>query len=161
MSEISLSSRRESMVRNLTVGGDVVRVILACMKKDLKSAAHERVFTVLGVFVPVNFLILMSLFVLAGSNAPTVVVMQEHGCYARLFYTAMSRVHSFRLQQADALEAERLLQAGQVVAVVTIPADFDRSLEQNKSVQIAVKINNLNTILIDINLREKVYVLYS
>ncbi|MFL5663601.1 MAG: ABC transporter permease [Ktedonobacteraceae bacterium] len=125
--------------------GYTFRVILACMKKDIKTALTERVFTILGIFVPVNFLILMSLFVLAGSNAPIAVVMVDRGTYAQQFYNAMSHAHSFRLQQASAKEAQNLIETGQIVAVVTIPSDFDTRLQQNESVQVGVEINNLNT----------------
>jgi hypothetical protein len=38
-----------------------LRVIWACMKKDIKSALTERVFTIIGIFVPLNVLILLSL----------------------------------------------------------------------------------------------------
>ena len=82
-----------------------LRVILACMKKDVKSALTERVFTIIGVFVPVNVLILLSLFVLAGSHAPTAVVMNDTGPYAQQFYDAMDHAHSFQLQKANASEA--------------------------------------------------------
>lgn len=125
--------------------GYTLRVILACMKKDIKTALSERIFTILSVFVPVNFLILMSLFVLAGSNAPTAVVMGDRGPYAQQLYTAMSNAHSFRLQQASADEAHNLLQSGRIVAVVTIPPGFDARVQRNEPVQIGVEINNLNT----------------
>src|SRR5947209_6982480 len=90
--------------------GYTLRVILACMKKDIKIALRERMFTILGAFIPVNFLILMSLFVLAGSNAPTAVVMEDRGPYAQQFYNAMSHAHSFRLQQASVQEAHDLIE---------------------------------------------------
>ena len=122
-----------------------LRVIWACMKKDIKSALTERVFTIIGVFVPVNVLILLSLFVLAGSNAPTAVVMNDSGHYAQQFYNAMSHAHSFRLQQASATEAQNLIQEGKIVAVVTIPADFDTRIANNQPVSVGVEINNLNT----------------
>ena len=121
------------------------RVVWACMKKDIKTALSERIFTILGVFIPVNFLILMSLFVLAGSNAPTAVVMQDSGPYAQKFYDAMSHAHSFRLQQTTAQDARAMLQAGQIVAVVTVPTDFDSKIQQSEPVQVNVEINNLNT----------------
>ena len=35
-----------------------LRVIWACMKKDIRSALTERVFTIIGIFVPLNVLIL-------------------------------------------------------------------------------------------------------
>ena len=122
-----------------------LRVIWACARKDFRAALTDRLFTILGLFVPANVLILMSLFVLAGSNAPTAVVMQDSGPYAQAFYQAMSQAHSFSLQITSAAEAERLMAAGQVVAVVTIPPDFDASLQQDQPVQVGVEINNLNT----------------
>jgi ABC-2 type transport system permease protein len=125
--------------------GYTLRVIWACMKKDIKSALTERVFTIIGIFVPVNVLILLSLFVLSGSAAPTAVVMHDTGHYAQQFYDAMSHAHSFRLQQTSAGEARDLLQAGKIVAVVTIPADFDTRIQQHQPVQVDVQINNLNT----------------
>src|SRR5712691_10464141 len=122
-----------------------LRVVWACAKKDMKSALTERAFTIIGVFVPVNFLILMSLFVLGGSQAPTAVVMQDTGPYAQQFYTAMSHAHSFRLQQASTAEAEALINGGRIVAVVTIPPDFDQRIQQNQPVQVDVQVDNLNT----------------
>ena len=122
-----------------------LRVILACMKKDVKSALTERVFTIIGVFVPVNVLILLSLFVLAGSHAPTAVVMNDTGPYAQQFYDAMDHAHSFQLQKANASEADDLISAGRIVAVVTIPPDFDTRVAHNQPVQVGVRINNLNT----------------
>jgi len=125
--------------------GYQLRVVWACAKKDLRAAMTDRLFTVISLFVPVNVLILMSLFVLAGSYAPTAVVMEEQGSYAQAFYQTMGQANSFRLQKASAAEAEQLITAGQIVAIVTIPADFDAKVQQNQPVQVGVKINNLNT----------------
>jgi ABC-type multidrug transport system permease subunit len=125
--------------------GYQLRVVWACAKKDFRAALTDRLFTILSLFVPVNVLILMSLFVLAGSNAPTAVVMEDQGPDAQTFYQAMSQAHSFRLQIASSTEAESLITAGQIVAVVTIPADFDAKVQQSQPVQVDVKINNLNT----------------
>lgn len=125
--------------------GYTLRVIWACMKKDIKSAVTERFFTIISLFVPMNILILLSLFVLSGGQAPTAVVMQDTGPYAQGFYNAMSHAHSFRLQKTTADEAQHLIQAGKIVAVVTIPANFDTSVQNNQAVQVDVQINNLNT----------------
>ncbi len=122
-----------------------LRVIWACMKKDIKSALTERIFTIISVFVPLNVLILLSLFVLSGGQAPTAVVMHDTGPYAQQFYTAMSHAHSFRLRIASASDAQNLISTGKIVAVVTIPADFDARIQQNQPVQVGVQINNLNT----------------
>src|SRR5213082_1362738 len=122
-----------------------VRVIWACMKKDIKTSFTERTFTIVGTLVPINILFLMILFVIGGGYAPTAVVMNDRGPYAQQFYRAMSGAHSFRLQQTGAQEAEALLRSGHIVAVVTVPADFDARIRQNQPVQVGVRINNLNT----------------
>ena len=122
-----------------------LRVIWTCMKKDIQSALTQRIGAILGVILPVNFLILMSLFAISGAQAPTAVVMQDRGPYAQAFFDAMAHAHSFRLQTASAQEAQDLIQAGKIVAVVTIPADFDTRVQQNQRVAVAVQINNLNT----------------
>lgn len=125
--------------------GYTLRVIWACAKKDIKSALTERTFTIVSLFVPVNILILLSLFVISGGQAPTAVVMNDSGPYAQQLYNAMNHAHSFILQQASAADANNLIHAGKVVAVVTIPADFDTRIRQNQPVQVGVTINNLNT----------------
>lgn len=122
-----------------------LRVVWACAKKDIKSALTERTFTIVSAFLPINLLIMLSLFVLSGGQAPTAVVMNDTGPYAQQFYTAMSHAHSFRLQQASASEATDLIQAGRIVAVVTIPSDFDARIRHNQPVQVDVMVNNLNT----------------
>lgn len=122
-----------------------LRVIWACMKKDIKSALTERAFTIIGTLVPLNMTILLSLFVVGGGYAPTAVVMNDTGPYAQQFYQAMNGAHSFRLQQASTTQAQDLLQSGRIVAVVTIPADFDTRIQEKQPVKVHVDINNLNT----------------
>src|SRR2546423_6911577 len=122
-----------------------LRVIWACAIKDIKSALTERTFTLIGVFIPVNVLILLSLFVLGGSQAPTAVVMQDSGPYAQQFYAAMNQAHSFRLQRATAAEAQDLISAGKIVAVVTIPPQFYARIAHKQPVQAGGAINNLYT----------------
>ena len=122
-----------------------LRVIWACMKKDIRVSLTDRVFVILGVFLPVNFLVLFSLFVLSGGQAPTAVVMNDTGPYAQQFYQSMAGAHSFRLQRANKDEATSLIEAGRIVAVVTIPPNFDTQIKNNQPVTVDVRINNLNT----------------
>jgi ABC-2 type transport system permease protein len=122
-----------------------LHVIWACLKKDLKSARSEPLFTLVSIILPLNVLLLMSLLVISGGLAPTAVVMQDTGSLAQQFYTAMSQAHSFVLQQATVEQADALIEQGRIVAVVTIPADFDARIRQHQSVAVGVQINNLNT----------------
>src|SRR5258707_13603211 len=106
------------------ITGPSLRVIWACLKKDLKSARSEPLYTLVSIILPLNVLFLMSLLVISGGLAPTAVVMQDSGPLAQQFYTAMSQAHSFVLQRASAEQADALIEQGRIVAVVTIPADI-------------------------------------
>jgi ABC-type transport system involved in multi-copper enzyme maturation permease subunit len=124
--------------------GHDMRVIRAVALKDIRSALTERLFTAVSVIVPLNFLILFLLFVLTGGEAPTALVMEDTGPYAQQFLGAMQGAHSFIIQQTSAQQAERLLAQGRIVAIVTVPADFDAALEQGRPIELPVVVNNLN-----------------
>src|SRR5260370_4305926 len=122
-----------------------LRVIWACLKRAIRSARSEPLFTLVSIILPLNVLLLMSLLVISGGLAPTAVVMQDSGPLAQQFYTAMSQAHSFVLQQATVEQAEALIEQGRIVAVVTIPADFDTRIRQHQSRAGGGKVNHLNT----------------
>lgn len=126
-----------------------LRVIGACLVKDLKSMLTERAFLFQCVILPINYTLLLMLFALAGSNAPTALVMNDTGPYAQQMEQALAGAHSFRLISASTAQATSLLQAGEIVAVVTIPADFDLQVEQGQVAQVGLVVNNLNTDMTD------------
>lgn len=120
-----------------------LRVIRAVALKDIRSALTERLFTVLSILLPLNFLLLFLLFVLTGGESPTAVVMDDSGPYAQAFLQAMQSSHSFIIQTTDAETARRLMAQGRIVAVVTVPANFDAALQLGQSVTLPVMVNNL------------------
>lgn len=121
-------------------------VVWECMRKDIASALSERVALFQMLILPLNYNMLLILFALAGSAAPTAVVMQDTGPYAQRFYDALEASNSFRLQVvgSEATASTMLLQ-GDIAAVVTIPTDFDRKVGLGQPVQVGLFTNNLNT----------------
>lgn len=124
-------------------------IIWASAKKDLRSALTHPLFLIQCSTLGLNYLITMSLFVLSGSNAPTAVVMLDRGPYAQQFYQAMRGAHSFRLEQDSAAEARTLIQAGRIVAVVTIPPDFETRLAHHQPIHLNLSLNNVQTDMTD------------
>ncbi|MBV9323430.1 MAG: ABC transporter permease [Chloroflexi bacterium] len=120
-----------------------LRVIRAVALKDIRSSLTERLFTVLSVILPINFLLLFLLFVLTGGEAPTAVVMDDTGPYAQQFLQALQGSNSFIIQTTDADTAQRLMSQGRIVAIITVPSDFDAALQSGQSVSLPVVINNL------------------
>lgn len=154
-----MSTRPCSQVRQEMIGSPFVWigattsrwlfVVWSCAIKDLKSAVTEKATLLQTLTLPVNYLIMLILFVLSGSNAPTAVVMQDHGPYAQAFYAAMSQAHSFRLLPMSASQAETQMVQGSLVAVVTIPPTFDATVAAHQHMLLPVQVNNLNTDLTD------------
>src|SRR6266700_1389195 len=85
--------------------GAGARVVGACARKEVLTSITERSVLIQSISLPVNYLIMMSLYVLAGSHAPTAVVMQDHGPHARQFVAAMAHSASYRLGVETARQA--------------------------------------------------------
>jgi ABC-type transport system involved in multi-copper enzyme maturation permease subunit len=56
----------------------------------------------------------------------------------------MEHAHSFIIQETTAGQAATLMQQGKIVAIVTVPEDFDSALQAGQRVQLPVLINNLD-----------------
>jgi ABC-2 type transport system permease protein len=121
------------------------RTIWACAKKDFFTSLTERIFLLTLIMVPLQYLLLFIIFVLPSDHAPTAVVMLDHGTYANQLYESMIKANSFNAFQTTYQNAENQMQSGKIVAIVTIPANFDRSVQRRQEVPILVQINNLNT----------------
>lgn len=120
-----------------------LRVIRAVALKDIQSSLRDRAFSAVSIIIPLNFLLLFILFVISGGQAPTAVVLQDSGPYARQFVAAMEHAHSFIIQETNAQDAQRLIAEGKIVAVVTVPASFDADLRAGRQVRLPVSVNNL------------------
>jgi ABC-2 type transport system permease protein len=121
-----------------------LHVILSIAQKDIRSSLTERAFMVTSIIIPINFLLLFLLFALTGSEAPTAVVLDDHGHYARQFLSAMEHSHSFIIQKTTSSEAQNLMRQGRIVSIITVPANFDSSLQRGLEVQLPVVVNNLD-----------------
>src|SRR5437667_4857955 len=121
-----------------------LRVIRAFALKDIRIALTERMFTAISIIIPLNFLVLFLLFVLTGGQAPTAVVMEEDGPYAQQFLAAMQGAHSFIISQTTADEAQRRMNQGDIVAIITVLSNFDAALQAWQPVELPVVVNNLN-----------------
>jgi ABC-type multidrug transport system permease subunit len=81
---------------------------------------------------------------LTGGQAPTAVVLEDKGPYSQQFISAMEHSNSFIIQKTTSSEAQKLLQLGQIVAIITIPANFDIALKHGSQIELPVIINNLD-----------------
>src|SRR5437016_12442005 len=105
------------------------RVMLRAARDQLVSFARAPVTTIFALVLPLNLMLLMSLFALTGYNAPTGLVMGEDSPRARAFVQALRDAHnSFALRPMDREMALDLVRRGQLVAAIEIPRGFDATI---------------------------------
>jgi len=121
-----------------------LRVVRAVAAVDIRLTLREPLFAIAGLVIPINFLLLFLLFAISGGQAPIAVVMNDRGPLAGQFVQAMNNSQSFIIHTSSPADAEREIRAGTVVAVVTVPQDFDAALNAGTRVDIPVELNNLN-----------------
>ena len=98
----------------------------------------------------ITFVVLVSLFGLTGSRAPTGLVNNDGGPLAASLVAHLRQAHhSFALRSLSGNQAQQELRDGRLVAVITIPAGFSAAVSRGDTVVVPVDVNNLDTDLTD------------
>lgn len=121
------------------------RAIAAAAGGQMRSFARAPVTTLLAMALPLNLLLLMSLFALTGYNAPTGLVVGEDTPRARAFVQALRDAHhSFALRPMTRADAQAQLRRGRLVAVIEIPAGFDSTIAARRPATVQLTIDNVS-----------------
>ena len=103
----------------------LLAVLLESFRTELLQLSRARLFVALTIVLAVTFLFLVSLFGLTGSRAPTAIINEDQGPYARDFIAQLASTHhSFDLRPMDEASAIAALHTGSLVAIITIPKDL-------------------------------------
>ena len=125
--------------------GDRLKVTVAAARLEAQLLNRSRALVVLVVIVAITFLVLVSLFGLTGSRAPTAVVDLDHSSLSRTFIRELAQAHrSFALRPMTAAEAQAQVANGSIVAVITIPHGFGATITSGHTIPLPVTIDNLN-----------------
>ncbi len=112
--------------------------------KDLQVWLRQPV-TIAATFVPpLVFLLVQAIGSAAVGRSPVALVVLDSGPQGAQIAQAIRQADVFRLQEVDAARAQLLLKNIDVVAVVTIPADFSQRLQDHQGANVDVTVNNLN-----------------
>ena len=131
----------KSPILNLITGGFFA---------ELAQIRRARLFIALTVIQAITFLLLVSLYGLTGSRAPTAVVLSDKGPYGKIFMQDLAQDHhSFALTRMTLPEAMPMLRHGDLVAVINIQADFSDSIAHSKNTVINVAVDNVDTDMTD------------
>jgi ABC-2 type transport system permease protein len=135
---------------------DGLRVAFATARFELRLFNRSRVIVVLAMLESITFLVLVGLFGLTGSLAPTALVDLDGGPLAATFIDHLRAAHnSFDLRPMTLAEAQRQLARGDLVAIITIPEDFSEDVAAGRTVVLPVTVDNVDADLTD-DIREAV-----
>jgi len=124
----------------------LLSVLIGSFRAEPLQLVRARLLVALTIILAVTFLFLVSLFGLTGSRAPTAIVTEDHGTYAREFVAQLANTHhSFDLRPMDQATALAALHRGELVAIITLPANFSHAIAQGEETTISVSVDNVNT----------------
>jgi ABC-2 type transport system permease protein len=120
--------------------------LIGGFRAEFVQLLRSRLFVALTVIQAVTFLFLVSLFGMTGSFAPTAIIVEDKGPYAKEFIAQLEAAHhSFDLRVMDQASAQAVLNRGDLVAIITIPKDFSDAVAHGKETTVKVQVDNVNT----------------
>ncbi len=123
---------------------DFLRITWLILVKDLRVWLRQPVTMAATVLPSLAFLLIQALGAQAVGRSPVALVVQDSGPQGLQIAQAIRAADVFRLHEVDATQAQALLKNLDVVAVITIPADFSAHLLAGEQASVDVTVNNLN-----------------
>jgi ABC-2 type transport system permease protein len=113
-------------------------------RKDLAVWLRQPVNIAVTILPPLGFLLVSALGAAAFGRSPVALVTLDSGAKGQQMAQIMHNADVFRLTDAPLAQAQVLLNNLDVVAIITIPADFTQRVDAHLSAPIDVTVNNLN-----------------
>ena len=120
------------------------RPVWAILVKDLRIWLRQPANIAATIIPPLGFLLVEALGAAAVGRSPVALVTLDHGPKGIQMQQIFHNADVFRITDAGPQQAQALLNNIDVVAVITIPADFTQRIKVHESAPIDVTVNNLN-----------------
>src|SRR5260370_21391153 len=122
---------------------DFVRTGWPILRKDLAVLFHQPLSLVATFVPPLCFLLVAVFSSVAIGRSPVALVTLDHSPRGVQMQQIFRAADAFRITNTTAEQAQALFKTIQVVAIITIPADFTQRAEAHQAAPIDVRINNL------------------
>ena len=122
-----------------------VRAVWTICKKDLRIWLHQPANVAITVLPALALLAISALSAGAVGRSPVALVTLDSGTKGQQMAQIIRQADLFRVSNATLAQAHDLYQNLDVVAILTIPANFTHAVDAHAPVHIEVQINNLNT----------------
>ena len=113
-------------------------------RKDIRVWLRQPANIAATVVPALVILLVQALGAQAVGRSPVALVVEDTGAKGAQIAQAIRAADVFRLHEVDAAQAQAQLKNLDVVAIVTIPANFTARLQAHQPAQVDVTVNNLN-----------------
>ena len=121
-----------------------LRIVWIVLKKDVRVWLRQPT-NLAVIFIPaLGFLLVSALGTAAVGRSPVALVTLDQGPKGIQMQHIFHAADVFRITDATPEQARQLYNEIQVVAIITIPADFTQRVEAHQQSPIDVEVNNLN-----------------
>jgi ABC-2 type transport system permease protein len=136
----------------------MLTAIRALVAKDLLVSRRNPVFFVLGVLLPLLFVLLYAFIVQTATTAPIGFAVQSHGPNTDRFMSIIQTMSSedgqaWEIRTTDSAEAYHLYDTGKTVGVVVVPPTFESDVSKGRASTQVVTQNINSDITKNLNLR--------
>lgn len=121
-----------------------IRSAWIILRKDIAVWLHQPVNIGVTLGPPLGFLLVSALGAAAVGRSPVALVTLDSGAKGQQMAQIIHNADVFRITDASPQHAQVLLNNIDVVAIITIPADFTQRVDAHRSAPIDVTVNNLN-----------------
>ncbi len=121
-----------------------VRAVWTICKKDIRVWLRQPANVAITVLPALALLFIDALSAGAVGLSPVALVTLDHRIKGQQMAQVIHEADLFRVSDATPAQARALYQNLDVVAILTIPANFTRAIEAHQPTHIEVQINNLN-----------------
>ena len=113
-------------------------------RKDIRVLLRQPATIAATLVPPIAFLLVNALGAAAVGRSPVALVTLDQGAKGQQVAQIIHNADVFRITDATPSQAQSLLNNIDVVAVITIPADFTQRVDAHETAPIDVTVNNLN-----------------
>lgn len=121
-----------------------LRAVWVILRKDIRVYLRQPANIAATFTPPLAFLIVGALGSAAVGRSPVALVTLDHGPQGVQMQQIFHKADVFRITDASPQQAQTLFKDIDVVAIITIPADFTQRIAAHESAPIDVRVNNLN-----------------
>src|SRR5258708_11900747 len=114
------------------------------MRKDIGVWLRQPVNIAVTLLPPLGFLLVSAVGAAAVGRNPVALVTLDTGAKGQQMAQIIQNADVFRITDATPAQGQALLNHIDVVAIITIPADFTQRVDAHLSAPIDVTVNNLN-----------------